>query len=130
MNEKLTKFIEFWKKKLGIIVKLKIVYFDETLLNGKSIGGVLAFKNGRICLGTEEELSKIFIEKDYDEIHITLHPNQTLEVKKETILHELLHVKYPEYLWDNVWTNNKVKELLGRDKLESDKVLKKLMEDD
>ena len=69
-------------------------------------------------------------EKDFDFktfktiwIEITLPNFETKKIAglEQTLLHELLHVKYPEHRFDNLWTENKVKELLGKNYIEPTK---------
>ena len=69
-------------------------------------------------------------EKDFDFktfktiwIEMTLSNFKTKKIAdiEQTLLHELLHVKYPEHRFDNMWTENKVKELVGKNYIEPTK---------
>jgi len=66
-------------------------------------------------------------EKDFDFktfktiwIEMTLSNFKTKKIAglEQTLLHELLHVKYPEHRFDNSWTENRVKELVGKNYIE------------
>jgi len=134
----LLSFTEFWLAQLGLGGKRCLLREDGEMLPRPFSGSMRLYRND----GTSLELDTVakplpaehpYVREvragNYDLIVISIAPWCLREgadgpcarcgradhtILEHTILHELVHVAFPEYSAHNEWTDNKVRELLER----------------
>jgi hypothetical protein len=134
----LLSFTSLWLGELGLDGKRCLLKEDGEALPYPFAGSMRLYRKDGSCLELDTVAKPLHLEEPYvqevraghyDLIVISLAPWCLREgaegpcrrcasshhtVLQHTVLHELVHVAFPEYSAHNEWTDNKVRELLER----------------
>jgi len=124
LPKKLIDIAKRWLEKLELYkyeLKITVCEPDENEHND-SVLGMLHYldENGNVLDDKKDFDFKTF-KTIWIEITLLNFKTKKIAGLEQTLLHELLHVKYPEHRSDNIWTENKVKELVGENYIEPTK---------
>jgi hypothetical protein len=132
----LLSFAELWLGRLGLENKRCLLREDEETLPRPFCGSMKLFREDGSCLELDTVAKPLppehpYVQEigagDYDLIVISIAPwclhegaegtcarcgGASHTILEHTVLHELVHVAFPEYSAHNEWTDNKVRELL------------------
>ncbi len=134
----LASFTQFWLQQLGLGDKRCLLIEEEDNLPHPFSGSMKLYRQDGACLQLDTVAKPLKADHPYvkevragnfDLIVISLArwslrervdrpcttcPSSSHTAMQHTILHELVHVAFPDYSADNEWTDNKVYELLER----------------
>ena len=123
--KRLMPFTSFWLKQLGLGNKHCLLFSE---INPELPPSHILDGSGCVAVFTED-CREVRLQEDFDLIMIGFQASSAKRLKgylskrcpdckkhihangQHTVLHELVHVAYPEYSTDNEWTDQKVEEL-------------------
>jgi hypothetical protein len=116
LPKNLLKVAERWLEKLELgkyELKITVCEPDYEIELDESLGMVHWLDGNGKLLDNDKNFDFKTFRTIWIEMTLSNFKTKKIAGLEQTLLHELLHVKYPEHRFDNAWTERKVKGILG-----------------